>query len=101
MFDLLGLTDALSTSMANAWYVPDYSDPPVLPGHSLAFMYRCERCDVTGRTDDEGNARCWLCLGRDVIEYRTLIKDQHSLSGGAWPVLPEPCERLVERSRVG
>lgn len=86
--------------MASGWYVPD--DTPVA-GHSLAFMYRCERCDVTGRTDDEGNARCWLCgSSGDVVEFRTLIKDQCSLSGGTWVNnMPEPCERLVERSTVG
>lgn len=96
MFDLLGLGGALR--YGGIVYAP----PPPAP-HSLAFMYRCERCDVTGRTDTEGNARCWLCGGDEVVEYRTIVKDQNSLSGGTWTAdqMPAPCERLVERSPVG
>lgn len=93
MFDLLGLGSAFRGYVSTA-------PPPV--AHTLIFAYRCERCDVTGRTEVEGDARCWLCGSAEaIVEYRALIKDQHSLSGGTWPVLPEPCERLVERSPIG
>lgn len=65
----------------------------------VAFMYHCVACDVVGRSEAEGEARCWLCGGSEVEHYRQLLRDQRSLSGGVWTTLPEPVERLVERSR--
>lgn len=93
MFAILGVTDPLA--VYRGWFGHTAPSPPAV----LVFMYRCTRCDVTGRCESEGDARCWLCGGDEVIEFRTIVKDQASLSGGSWvDNMPEPCERLVERS---
>ena len=89
MFGLLSVASSLG-------YVAGV--PSKGPTTAVACVYRCPRCEVTERFPEGSEPACWLCGSEDVVEYRTLITSQTSLSGGYWPDHTETVDRLVERS---